>query len=311
MHTHTVTEPAHDGKRPRIVPIDHATVVTDGGVAYVAAAGRLVHTCGVPDGELQHSVHLESPVRAICAAATSQPSPSWSYALATADGVRLMSRAGEAVRELTSKRIVRSLGSTDGKWLAAATMDGSVELWDVATPRQASGPYYTLNAYNGSDGMTLEWRPDGGALAIGGKRGAVFDFTGSNAPHPYRANTARSNAPIGVGQPDPIPRVCMADGAKCVAWAACPEDSAASRLATVGEDGVVRVLQPHLPPLRKGGNGNPAQPHLMKPLFYTFVKEDAAHPSGEVATPCAVMWLREDSVAVAYLTGEIVAWRVS
>ena len=119
VHTHAVAEPAQDGKRPRSVAVDHATVL-DGGAAYVAAAGRLIHACRVPEGDLEHAVQLASPVRALCAAPQSGPSQQWSYAVAMAEGVRLISRAGESVRELTSKRIVRSL-SAYGPWLAAGT----------------------------------------------------------------------------------------------------------------------------------------------------------------------------------------------
>ena len=35
--------------------------------------------------------------------------------------------------------------------------------------------------------------------------GVVFDFTGANPPHPYRKGSGA------MGQPDPVPRVCMAD----------------------------------------------------------------------------------------------------
>jgi hypothetical protein len=313
VHAHMVMEPAQDGKRPRCAPIDHAAII-DGGTAYVAVAGRLLHACRVPEGDLEHSTQFDSPVRAVCAAACSEATQ-WSYAVAIADGVRLISRAGETLRELTSKRILRSL-ATHGPWLAAGTMDGAVELWDLVTPRQASAQdlaraLHTLNGACGSDGLSLGWRPDGGGLAVSGKRAAVFDFTGSNAPHPYRMNVARSAAPIRAGQPDPVPRVCMVDGAQSVAWAPCAAESAASRLATVSDQGVVRVFQPHRTPLRKGGNGDPAQPQRMKPQLYTFLRQDAAHPSGENAPACALMWLREDMVAVAYFTGEIVAWRVA
>ena len=67
---------------------------------------------------------------------------------------------------------------------------------------------------------------------------------------------------------------------------------------------------PHSPPLRKGGNGNPAEPHKMKPQFYTFVTHDAAHPSEEAKKPAALVWLRADAVAVGYFCGDVVAWRV-
>jgi len=170
-------------------------------------------------------------------------------------------------------------------------------------PQQASAEdlakaQYSLNSACGSDGLSLGWRPDGGGLAVSGQRAAVFDFTGANAPHPYRINVHKSGQPILAGQPDPVPRLCMADGAESVAWAPCAAaDAAATRLASVTAQGVVRVWpapnrprschepaweaslsslpavqcaqvrvwQPHQPPLRKGGNGNPSQPERMKP----------------------------------------------
>ena len=44
--------------------------------------------------------------------------------------------------------------------------------------------------------------------------------------------------------------------------------------------------------------------------FYTFPRQDAAHPTGAAIEPAALLWLREDALAVGYSTGEIVAWRV-
>ena len=73
---------------------------------------------------------------------------------------------------------------------------------------------------------------------------------------------------------------------------------------------MLRLWQPNGPPLRKGGQGDPARPQMMKPQFYTFATHDATHPSGEAATACALTWLSEDSVAVGYFSGEIVAWSV-
>ena len=91
---------------------------------------------------------------------------------------------------------------------------------------------------------------------------------------------------------------------------ALAENLNSSELATVSDDGVVRLWDPHSPPLRKGGNGNPAEPHKMKPQFYTFVTHDAAHPSEEAKKPAALVWLRADAVAVGYFCGDVVAWRV-
>ena len=55
VHTHSVMEEPAEGKRPRQCAIDHC-VVLDGGAAYAAAAGRLVHACRVADGKLQHAL---------------------------------------------------------------------------------------------------------------------------------------------------------------------------------------------------------------------------------------------------------------
>ena len=136
MHRHTVAEPAEDGKRQRCSPIDHAMTVLDG-TAYVAAAGRLLHVCKAPEGDHEHPLRLESPVRALCAAPAGEPQ--WAYAVACADGVRLVSRAGEPVRMLSSARIIRSLGAS-GPWLAAAGMDGTVEMVHLWGPRPLWAP---------------------------------------------------------------------------------------------------------------------------------------------------------------------------
>ena len=73
----------------------------------------------------------------MCAAPQSEEAFWWAYAVAVAGGVRLVSRAGEAVRELTTQRTLRSLGA-HGPWLAAASMEGALELWDLVTPRHVS-----------------------------------------------------------------------------------------------------------------------------------------------------------------------------
>jgi hypothetical protein len=57
--------------------------------------------------------------------------------------------------------------------------------------------------------------------------------------------------------------------------------------------------------------GNAHNPQSMKPQFYTYVRQDATHPSGDAVEACALLWLAADAVAVGYFTGEIVAWRVA
>ena len=85
-----------------------------------------------------------------------------------------------------------------------------------------------------------------------------------------------------------------------------------SEMATVnGTDGVVKLWNPHGLPMRKGGNGDPANPQRMKPQFYIWPTHDATHPSGEAARPCALMWLRDDTIAVGYYNGDVVAWRIA
>ena len=304
---HSVAEEPAAGKRARCVAVDHLIALADGGGgdAFVAAAGRLVHACGVPDGQLQHALTADSPIRALCAA-PSAVAPSWAYAAAYQGAILLVSRRGEVVRKLTSERPTRSLAISE-RWLAAGAFDGTVELWDVATPSAASDCNRRLQAYCGSDGEVLHWSADGGGLAVSGARAAVFDFTGANPPHPYRKT---SGAP---GQPDPLPRVCMEDNpTQTVAWAPHEGDrGAATAVATVGKDGAVRLWRPRGLPLRKGGKGDPSKPQLMKPQFYTFLQADAAHPSGDAVRACGLAWLAEDVVAVAYATGELVAWRVA
>ena len=93
----------------------------------------------------------------------------------------------------------------------------------------------------------LHWSPDGGGIAVSGARAAVFDFTGANPPHPYRKGSGA------MGQPDPVPRVCMAEApVQAVAWAplgAGEEDGgvhAAATLATLGSDGGVREASRHV-----------------------------------------------------------------
>lgn len=321
VHAHSVTEPVADGKRPRVSSIDHMAVL--GGVTYVAAAGRLVHC--VSDGKLEHAHHAASPVRALCASPTREQHPStasqWAYAIACAESVTLVSSAGEAVAQLSSKYTVRSL-SAFGPWLAAAGMEGAIELWDVDGTAVDTPAYHTLRSNCGSDGYSLGWRADGGALAVGGRKAAVFDFTGENKPHPYRAKAGWAGWAARAGQPDLVPRICMANmgeglGAPFVAWsparpASNPAGAPSAEMATVDDMGGVQLWQPHGLPCRKGGVGDPAQPQRMKPQFYTFINHDAVHPSGEACKPCALVWLRgQAAVAVGYFSGEIVAWRVA
>ena len=345
VQMHEIKEPAAEGKRPRTAPIDHAVALS--GAGFAAAAGRVVHSCRMTEASakerapfaLEHALQLEAPVRAMCAAPPGEES--WAYAIAFSSFVQLVaSGAGEVVGRLSSERLLKSL-SPAGHWLAAAATDGTVDLWDIAgeadlasladdpstiAPRPAD---HVLRAYCGSDGAAIGWRSDGGAFAISGKRAAVFDFTGANNPHPYRPKGVAPTAP---GQPDTVPRICMSDAVSRVAWAppkrrlagassgigatlaalndALAENLNSSELATVSDDGVVRLWDPHSPPLRKGGNGNPAEPHKMKPQFYTFTTHDAAHPSEEAKKPAALVWLRADAVAVGYFCGDVVAWRV-
>ena len=114
--------------------------------------------------------------------------------------------------------------------------------------------------------------------------------------------------------------VKLADGSEAlrtkpsnlIAAVAVADDVERSTLATLnGTSGVVSLWDPHHGRLRKGGNGNPQQPHLMKPQFYTWARQDATHPSGEAVEACALVWLGEESVAVGYVTGDVVAWRVA
>jgi hypothetical protein len=63
--------------------------------------------------------------------------------------------------------------------------------------------------------------------------------------------------------------------------------------------------------LKKGGQGHPQRPEMMKPQFFLFPQLDAAHPSGDVEKPCFLGWLSADTVAVAYECGDVVALRVA
>ena len=81
-------------------------------------------------------------------------------------------------------------------------------------------------------------------------------------------------------------------------------------MATADSTGVVRLWNLR-GRLKKGGQGHPQQPELMKPQFFLFPQLDAAHPSGDAAKPAFVGWLSADTVAVAYECGDVVALRVA
>ena len=49
----------------------------------------------------------------------------------------------------------------------------------------------------------------------------------------------------------------------------------------------------------------------MKPQFYAFPRQDAAHPTGGAVEASALLWLSADVVAVGYTTGELIAWRMA
>ena len=309
---HLVAEDAEPGKRRRCVPSDHAIFVTDNIV--VAAAGRLIHACLVPGGDMQHSVAADAPVCALCRSPPNLEAH-WAYAAGYKGGVLLVSTRGERVGQLYSRGHLRSL-AVSAQWLAGGGFDGTLELWDVAKraeeAERPSEAEKTLMSFCGSDGVALAWNIHGGSLAVTGKRAAVIDFTGEEPPHPYRsAAFAAATYQRRPGEPDPVPRVCMGDSAQRLAWAPHRSPGTTNALATTGTDGVLHVWRPYSLPLRKGGVGNPAQPHRMKPQFYTHLKADAAHPSGEARSTCALMWLSDSTVAACYDKGDLVAWQLA
>ena len=158
----------------------------------------------------------------------------------------------------------------------------------------------SLQSFCRSDGEALAWSADGAFLAVTGARAACFDFSGDRPPHPYRRDRGDG--------PDYIPRVLgFQDGSreKCVAWA-----PGGAILATADTLGVVRLWNLR-GRLKKGGQGHPQQPQLMKPQFFLFPQLDAAHPSGDAAKPAFVGWLSADTVAVTYECGDVVAFRVA
>lgn len=307
--SHAVSEEPEPGKRRRCVACENVVAIADS--AFVAAAGTLVHACEVPSGRLRHTLSTGAPVRGLCRSPSGLMAH-WAYAAAYKGGVVLVSSGGAVVCQLSVRGHPRSLSVSD-QWLAVAAFDGSIALWDVAKRAEAERPgeaERTCNAFCGTDGAALEWSTDGGGLAASGKRVAVIDFTGRHAPpHPYASAAFAAASYQGrPGEPDPVPRVCMGgEDALFMAWAPPADNAAATTLATAREDGVVQLWRPWEQPLRKGGVGNPDRPQLMKPQFYTFLKADATHPSGDASQPCGVAWLDERRVAVCYEQGDLVA----
>ena len=176
---HVVAKDPDHGKRQRCVPSDHAIFID--ATSFAAAAGSLIHVCEVPGGKLSHTLSTDAPVHALC---RSPPSLAvhWAYAAAFKGGVVLVSLSGDRISHLSSCGHLHSLAVTD-QWLAACTLEGTIELWDVAkraTTMRPSEAEKTVRPFCGSDGVALDWSADGGGLAMSGKRVAVIDFTGEN-----------------------------------------------------------------------------------------------------------------------------------
>ena len=162
---HLIAEEPAPGKRTRCVPSEHCLFVggtssASGATSFVGAAGPLIHACEVPGGKLVYSVSTDAPVRAMC---RSPPSlvALWAVAAAYKGGVLLVSASGDSISKLSSRGHPRSL-ATSHQWLASATFDGTVELWDVAKraasserPSEADKTYKT---FCGSDGARVEHR---------------------------------------------------------------------------------------------------------------------------------------------------------
>ena len=288
-----VAAPAAAGKRQRRVAATRVLALPRD--RFAAAAGRLVHAVDARSGALAHAVACDAPVRGLCAAPPEIDA--WAYGCSHGGGVVLVADDGSVAARLASARPLRALAAS-ATWLAAATFDGAVELWDAAAPAGEPDGAVSLRSSCGCDGAECAWSGDGD-LAVSGARAAVFDFSGDAPHHPYR----RGPAPA-PGEPDPVPRVCMAEGpAVRVAW------GPGGALATAAADGVVRVWRPR-GRLRKGGQGRADRPETMRPQFFAFPKRDAAHPSGDAAAPAALAWLGDGTVAACYEAGDVVAWRL-
>ena len=112
LFAHAVVEAPAAGKRARCVAADHLIALASGG--FVAAAGRLIHTCGAPGADpeqlgfpedapswqLEHALVAEAPIRALCGAPLEMPAGCayWAYAAAHKGGIMLVCHRGEAAR---------------------------------------------------------------------------------------------------------------------------------------------------------------------------------------------------------------------
>ena len=311
---HQVAPPPVAGKRARTIPATHCAAIADPNVhsssdvcAIACSAGKLVHCVDVPSGELRHAHTFEAPVRALCR----NPEVGGYYvAYGTTIARVAVTNDGPAegdgiiTRSYTSTRPLRSLAPREDGWLTAGTFDGAIQVWgnqDTYEPFELS-----LQSFCRSDGETLAWSADGGFLATTGARAACFDFTGQRPHHPYRRPQYDDEEDVQY-EPDAIPRVCgfAETRERCVAWA-----PGGAILATADSMGVVRLWNLR-GRLKKGGQGHPQQPELMKPQFFLFPQLDGAHPSGDAVKPAFLGWLAADTVVVAYECGDVVALRVA
>ena len=317
---HQVAPPPVAGKRARTIPATHCAAIADPNVhsssdvcAIACSAGKLVHCVDVPSGELRHAHTFDAPVRALCRdPLLEEGTQVTGYYVAYGTTIARVTCTndgpaegeGQITKRYTSTRPLRSLAPREDGWLTAGTFDGAIEVWgkqDTYEPFELS-----LQSFCRSDGEALAWSSDGGFLATTGARAACFDFTGQRPHHPYRRPQYDDEEDVQY-EPDAIPRVCgfAETRERCVAWA-----PGGAILATVDAVGVVRLWNLR-GRLKKGGQGHPQQPQLMKPQFFLFPQLDAAHPSGDAAKPAFVGWLSADTVAVAYECGDIVAFRVA